>query len=187
MCEGSTLSDSTDKHELPLSYQILLPVAVDNRAKCVAASRHHEGYRAMSLSSRSAEEMRRRCMVRVTFTRWLLPQTQPSESVNATKWSRKLNTKDKQKRTEQVSANVHTLSFASGFMRLGGRLVSLPRRFLSPRAYLTSALCGQTTFPYRACPLQLNKWHLRSQREGETSDASTRSRAEPEADSPERT
>ena len=39
-----------------------------------------EGYRVVSLSMRSLEDMRRRCMVRVMFNRWLLPHT-PSESV----------------------------------------------------------------------------------------------------------
>ena len=39
-----------------------------------------EGYRVMSLSSRSLEEMRRRCMVRVMFSKWPLPHTQPFES-----------------------------------------------------------------------------------------------------------
>lgn len=39
-----------------------------------------EGYRAMSLSRRSLEEMRRRCMVRVMFNRCVPPHTQPSES-----------------------------------------------------------------------------------------------------------
>lgn len=39
-----------------------------------------EGYRVMSLSRRSLEEMRRRCMVRVMFNRWALPNTQPSVS-----------------------------------------------------------------------------------------------------------
>lgn len=34
----------------------------------------------MSLSRRSLEEMRKRCMVRVMFSRWLLPHTQPFES-----------------------------------------------------------------------------------------------------------
>lgn len=39
-----------------------------------------EGYRVTRLSSRSVEEMRRRCMVRMMFTKWLLPHTQPSGS-----------------------------------------------------------------------------------------------------------
>lgn len=39
-----------------------------------------EGYRVTSLSSRSLEETRERCMVRVMFSKWLLPHTQPSES-----------------------------------------------------------------------------------------------------------
>lgn len=46
-----------------------------------------EGYRVMSLSSRSWEEMRRRCMVRVMFNRWLLPHTQPSESARQNDFS----------------------------------------------------------------------------------------------------
>lgn len=85
--------------------QAWLPVAVDNHRKAAqsrtsdlipsyirpskSACLHHpsalwwqtvEGYRVMSLSSRSLEEMRRRCMVRLMFNRWLLPHTQPSES-----------------------------------------------------------------------------------------------------------
>jgi len=39
-----------------------------------------KGYRVVSLSSRSLEEMWIRCMVRVMFNRWLLPHTHPSES-----------------------------------------------------------------------------------------------------------
>lgn len=39
-----------------------------------------EGYRVASLSRRSLEDMRRRCMVRVTFSRWLFPRRSPSVS-----------------------------------------------------------------------------------------------------------
>lgn len=77
-----------------------------------------EGYRVMSLSSSSLEEMRRRCMVRVMFNKWLLPHTPPSGSARQNAQAlvkRQCNKVEQHYRTSCHLLKIRLVSVTCGF------------------------------------------------------------------------